>query len=157
MIFSGRNATTLVMVAIFGGACLIALTLPGQAAFMPLLVGIPGLLLSLGQLALDVLGHGGPSEKAEADMAAAAKDRSKGRSEAVMFGWLALFTGGLLAFGFLIAGPILVFLFVRFAGRAGWWQAAFAGVCTFVVMWGIFVWLLEMPIFEGLVGGWLGL
>jgi hypothetical protein len=156
MILSGRNATTLVMIAIFAGACLMALTLPGQAAFMPLLVGVPGLLLSLGQLVLDITGHGGPSEKSEADMARAATDRSKGRSEAVMFGWLGLFTVALIAFGFLIAGPILVLLFVRIASRAPWWQAIVAGLATLLVIWGVFVWLLGMPIFEGLLLAWLG-
>jgi hypothetical protein len=154
---SGRNATTLVMVAIFGGACLIALGLPSKAAFMPLLVGIPGLLLSLAQLAVDNLGHGTGTEGTETEMAAAAANRRRGRSEAQMFGWLTAFTLGLLGFGFLLGGPVLVVLFVRFATRSSWPNAFFAGAGTLAVLYGSFNLLLGLPLFEGLLAGWLGL
>lgn len=143
--FDARKLVTLVMLAIFTGAVLIALTLPSQAAFMPFLVGIPGILLCLAQLFIDFTSPPAPRK----DKAKASADDAQ--SEAQMFLWLALFTGVLIGFGFLCGGPILVLLFVRFSSRDSWLNAAFAGSGTWCVLYGVFHVLLGLRLFPGLI------
>lgn len=144
------------MLALFAGVCIFALPLPSKAAFMPLIIGVPGTILCAFQLAFDIrrkYGHGPstePSKGAEKTTEAA----TDGHSELVMFAWLGLFTILLLAFGFVIGGPVSVALFVRFASRDSWLNALFAGAGTFAVLFGIFIWLLKLTLFPGAIS-WL--
>jgi|GEM_PF-1062618 len=148
MILNARFLTTLVMFALFVGACILALSLPTKAAFMPLLIGVPGALLCGAQLILDLRrGPDAPKEPVEEAGDASAQ------SEAQAFVWLALFSVALIGFGFVYGGPIIVGLFVRFSSRDSWKNAGIAAAGTFIVLWGIFIWLLELSLFEGLILG----
>jgi len=143
MTFDGRTATTLAMLALFAGACLLALGLPQKAAFMPLLIGIPGVILCLWQLILDLRRAPKTEEKdAKPD---------EGRSELEIFLWLGAFSVGLIGFGFVVGGPLVVFAFVRFSSGESTLNAFFAAAGTFAVIWGVFIWLLELPLFQGLI------
>lgn len=146
MTFDGRIATTLAMLALFVGACFLAWGLPQKAAFMPLLIGIPGVILCLWQLILDL-------RRAPAEPEASADDEAdtRGRSEAEVFLWLVGFTVAMIGFGFVVGGPVIVFAFVRYASRESTMNALFAAAGTFAVTWGVFIWLLELPLFQGLV------
>ena len=146
MTFDGRTATTAVMLIIFLLACVFALSLPQKAAFMPLLVGIPGVLLCAAQLVVDL------RRRPSADKVTEAKDTSDGgRSELEVFIWLGLFAVALIGFGFLIGGPLIVAAFVHFSSRETWQNALFAGAGTFAALYGIFIWLLEIRLFPGLI------
>lgn len=149
MTFDGRKATTLFMLALFVGSSLVALGLPAKAAFMPLLVGIPGALLCAAQLVLDF--RSGESEgRSKADDA-----ESAGKTETEMFVWLLLFAASILCFGFVVGGPLIVTLFVRAGSQESWPRAVFAGAGTFAVLYGVFIWLLELSLFNGFVLDWL--
>lgn len=147
----GRIATTLVMLAIFAGMSLIALGFPEKAAFTPLLVGIPGVVLCLAQLAIDLTGRAkaaGPGNDEGLDDRAG--DAISGR-EWFMFVWLAVFTVAIVGFGFHVGGPLVVFLYIRFGEREPWLNALIAGAGTFLVVWLVFTKLLELPLFGGLL------
>lgn len=149
MTFDGRKATTLFMLVLFIGSSLLALALPAKAAFMPLLVGIPGSLLCAAQLVLDFR-NGAAESRGKPD-----DDESAGKSETEMFVWLLLFTATILGFGFVIGGPLIVTLFVRAGSQESWPRAIFAGAGTFAVLYGVFIWLLELSLFNGFVLDWL--
>jgi len=136
------------MLALFAGASAMALEMPRQAAFMPLLVGVPGMLLCLWQLVLDL--RRPADAPADDDKPKKAGAPAPARSEAEVFGWLALFTGAILGFGFLIGGPIIVTAFIRYSSRESWLNAVFAGLGTLAVLYGVFGHLLELSLFEGL-------
>jgi hypothetical protein len=68
-----------------------------------------------------------------------------------MFFWLAAFFAGVMAFGFLYAAPVLVFAFMRFGQKESWPVALAGGVGTWVILYGIFTWMLELFLFEGLL------
>jgi hypothetical protein len=68
-----------------------------------------------------------------------------------MFLWLALFLAGILAFGFLYATPVLVFAFLRFGERESWTVAAIGALGAWLILYGVFVQLLELFLFEGLL------
>jgi hypothetical protein len=149
MMFDMRKTVTLVMLGIFTGAVLIALTLPSQAAFMPFLVGIPGMVLCAAQLVIEFT-------TAEDAPKASQKDGfDDSRTEAQMFAWLGIFTAFLIGIGFQWGGPIVVALFVRYGSRDTWGNACFAALGTFAVLFGVFVWLLELHLFQGLLIEWL--
>ena len=150
MTFDGRKATTLFMLVVFVGACLIAIGLPGKAAFMPLLVGIPGSLLCAVQLLLDFRSDAAGKPAGEGDI-----DEDAGKSETEMFVWLLLFTGAIVGFGFIVGGPLIVTLFIRASSQESWPRAIFAGAGTFAVLYGVFLWLLELSLFRGFVIEWL--
>lgn len=143
MTFNARTATSLVMFLLFAGACLIALDLPQKAAFMPLLVGIPGAILCLWQLILDLRrAPDAPPDRDEAE---------EGRSETEVFLWLGGFAVAIIGFGFIVGGPLIVAAFVRLSSGESWKNAIVAGAGTFAVIYGVFILLLELPIFQGLV------
>ena len=146
MTFNGRTATTLVMFLIFAGACLMALALPAKAAFMPLLIGVPGALLCAAQLIIDLRrAPDAPPEPEDTETTDAAQ------TELQAFIWLGLFFGVLLCFGFIVGAPLIVIAFIRFSSRDTWQNALFAGAGTFAVMYGVFIWLLELSLFQGLI------
>jgi len=144
--FDARKITTLVMLGLFTGATFLALSLPAKAAFMPFLVGIPGMLLCLAQLVIDFR----TDNRVEDAAVGQGKDEGS-RSEVQMFLWLGLFTVALVGFGFVWGGPIIVMLFVRFSSKDTWLNAFFAGAGTFATLFGVFVWMLELKLFPGLV------
>lgn len=144
MIPDGRILTTLAMLGLFGAAIGLALALPSKAAFMPLLIGVPGFVLCAVQLVLDI-------RKRRATPAGAAPPQDAGRSEVEVFVWLGLFSLALLGFGFVLGGPIVVAAFVRFSSRESRFNALVAGLGTLAVLWGVFIWLLELSLFRGLV------
>jgi len=135
------------MFAIFAGVCAMAWSLPAKAAFMPLLIGVPGAILCAAQLVIDL------RRKPELDVRENPRPGgSEGaRSEAEVFIWLALYTGAILGFGFVVGGPIIVGAYVKFSGRECWRNALFAAGGTFAVLYGVFIWLLEFSMFQGLV------
>jgi hypothetical protein len=145
MTFDGRTLTTLFMFLIFAGACFIALGLPQKAAFMPLLVGIPGALLCLWQLVLDL--RRAPEEPKQSKE----EKPEDSSSELEAFFWLGAFSVAIIGFGFLVGGPLIVTAFIRYSSRESWRNAIFAGVGTFALIWGVFIWLIELPLFDGLV------
>ena len=57
----------------------------------------------------------------------------------------------LVGFGFVIGGPVIVTAFVRYSSRDSWKNALFAGAGTFAVLFGVFIWLLELSLFPGLI------
>lgn len=145
MTFNGRTATTGVMLVLFVGASIMAASLPSKAAFMPLLFGIPGIILCLWQLILDL-------RRAPDTRSRSSKEVSDdSRSELEVFVWLGLFSVALIGFGFVLGGPVVVTAFVRFSSRDTWQNALFAGAGTFAVIFGVFIWLLGLPMFQGLI------
>lgn len=147
MSISSRILTAAVMLAIFAGMTAIALGFPAQAQLMPLLIGIPGTLMALVQLIREVRAPAEPPPVAEAAFEA----RQEERRERKMFFWLALFLAGILAFGFLWATPVLVFAFLRFSERESWAVAATGAVGAWLVLYLVFVKMLELFLFEGLL------
>lgn len=164
-----QNPMTYVMIAIFGIMLYVASTYPAEARFMPFVVGIPALLLCFLQLFLDLRATDAKTrdnrsemEKAEArvlqmtgrqmefeaaDIAPAftvsenptAVVRSR---ELLIWGYLLAFMGGILVFGFYVAVPLFLLIYLiceagfRLA-RAVVFSAIGAGVMLGALTWGL--------------------
>ena len=137
----GRILVSAIMLGAFAIAVGLSFTYAPEARFLPLVIGIPGLLLSAIQFVKEL------REKHSEPVVT----RDEHRREARMFAWFIAFVGGLVLFGFLYAGPTLVAAYLYFSGREKWYVALGAAVFAWVILYGVFDWFLGLPLFEGLV------
>lgn len=124
---------------------------PYIAKLMPVYVAaIPGALLALVQLYRDITGwekRRGPDEGGlDMDEVSTSKldKRTEMRRTLAFFSW---FIGGALAIwllGIVIALTALVLLYALVEGREKWWVSLAAGAGAFLLVWGLFEYLLEM-------------
>lgn len=162
---------TLIMLIIFTTMVLISLGYPAGARFMPLVVGIPGILMCLGQLVMDWFAthktkadkyfhseHRAGEHKLEEFPTAVHEEHSP---EEVEFGpetlkdelkiWLYFlcFMAGVLVFGFLLSVPVLVALYLwREANVRLYGALISAAVCTGAMHF-MFEWLLRFQMHPG--------
>jgi len=141
----GRILVAGVMLLIFTVMVGVAFTFPGEARFLPLVIGIPGLALSLAQFVIELRG------KDAEEKTFTAGDRS---AELRMFGWFAVFIFGIILFGFPYAGPIIVALYLHFSWGEKWYVSLGAAAFAWAILHGIFDYVLGLPLFEGLVYEW---
>ena len=144
MLLSARGWFTLVMLAIFIAMVAIAWGYPPDARFLPLVIGIPGIVLSIGQLALDVRGE---EEKAAAEPPRAPVVRR----EAAMFGSFFALVAGVVLFGFWLTIPAFIFVFLVLHERErAWFALLLAGAGT-AVFYLIFERMMSIGVHEGLL------
>lgn len=148
MTLNGRIVTTLVMLTVFAGMSVMATGYPAKARFLPLLVGIPGTVMCLAQLLVDI--RRTLQERAVAG-AARTGDAVEWRREAKMLLWLGIFFAGIVAFGFLYAAPVIVAAYLKLAEKESWVTSLAAGLGAWLILYVVFVRLLELYVFEGLV------
>ena len=144
MIFEGRIAISAIMLAIFAGMVGYAVTFPPEARTLPWVIGIPGLVLCIAQLVTEIRNR--PEKKI---------DPAETRRELVMFGWVAAFIIGVLLFGFILAGPVLLAAYLWFDWREPPRVIAISAAICFAILYGVFERALGMDLFAGLVTGWL--
>jgi hypothetical protein len=131
---------------------------PNIAKIMPVYVAaIPGLLLVLVQLyreATDWEGRrGGSSGGIDMDEVYETKldKKTEFRRTVTFFAW---FIGGALGIwllGIVIALPLLVFLYALVEGREKWGISLIMAGCTYLLMWGLFEYMLESRWPQGLL------
>jgi len=140
----GRILTSVIMVAIFAIAVGLSFTFAPEARLLPLVIGIPGLILSVAQLIKELREKGVPVVTTE-----------EHAREFRMFVWFFTFVGGLVLFGFPYAGPLLVAAYLYISGGEKWYVALAAAAIAWGILYGVFEWFLGLPLFEGLVYQWL--
>lgn len=140
----GRTITAGIMFAIFAVMVGLSLTYEPDARFLPLVIGVPGLVLAALQLAVEL--------RAAPEGKFTASDR---RAELAMFGWFVLFCAGIVIFGFPYAGPVLVAAYLYLSWNEKWYVCLGAGVFAWAVLYGVFEQILGLPLFEGLAYQWI--
>jgi hypothetical protein len=112
---------------------------------MPLLVGIPAIVLCLLQIALDLTRQGRTAAKTALLLA----------EERPVVVWLLAFFLGIIVFGFAYGAPPLVAAYLYFAGRERPLVAIAGGAFSIVVLSFVFEKLLKIQLFEGLIVAFL--
>jgi hypothetical protein len=102
---------SLVMLAIFVAMVAVAATYPEETRLLPLVIGIPGIVLCLVQVVID----GIAARRTGVDTALS--PTPKAIRETVLLGWFLGFLLAVLFFGFLIAAPVMIFAFLYFDQR----------------------------------------
>jgi hypothetical protein len=152
---NGRVLTAIVMLGIFLIMTLLALDFPTKARLMPLLIGIPAVLLGLVQLIIEYravaleLTEGGKQVDVEKD----GKEGKKDEKQMIM--WITVFFITILSLGFIYAAPILVFSFLYFGSKESMKIALISSASTWLLMFIIFVEWFKISLFEGLIPLWL--
>ena len=177
---TGKIGMSLVMLAIFTVMVGMATQYPPQARFMPFVIGIPGIVMCLIQLVLEIRAarsgakddDDGKSEiqKAEEEVARItgrkmdfreAEDASaliveesregRGRRETVMWACFLGLIGGILLFGFWISVPIFILAFLRFYAERTWRFSLLLTAVATTIFYCAFVLGLKVILHEGFV------
>lgn len=145
-----RANLTFFFLAVFLGAALMGWEWPNIAKIMPVYVAaIPGLLLVLVQLYRDATEWEGRQKGAsggiEMDEVYDVKlDKKIERRRTLMyFSWFIGGAIGIWLLGIVIALPLLVFLYTLIEGREKWITSLIMAACTYLLIWGLFEYMLE--------------
>ncbi|AMB85091.1 hypothetical protein AWM79_07125 [Pseudomonas agarici] len=145
--YNGQVLTALAMAGFFLATTAIAFSFPPQARLLPLMVGVPGSILGLAQLYLELHKVVAPTDNN------AKKDMQK--KEAEMFLWIFTFFIGILFFGFVYAAPVLIFGFLYLYKKEKVKVAIVSAIGIWLLLFGLFEKLFEIPLFPGLILEWL--
>jgi hypothetical protein len=131
-----------------------------QARLYPYAIGIPMVILAIIQLILDLKGvrakqtsDGAPVDfqfSSDVDPAVAR------RRTLNIFAWILGFFVGIVVLGFTITIPVLVFSYLKFQSGESWTLSIILSICAWLIFYGLFVRLLNLPFPEGLIFTWLG-
>jgi hypothetical protein len=139
--FTSTVALSLTFLLIFSSAAIVAwLNYPPEAASMPLIIGGVGAVLSLLQLIVELRVSRGAYEE-QIDL----------RKDVPIYLWVWSFVIGVVAFGFVLAAPVMLFAYLRFRSHESWWLSLLLPLAVLALLHGLFQLALGVPLFEGLV------
>jgi hypothetical protein len=156
-----NNLFTYFLFFIFLVATVAGWSWPYIAKLMPVYVAaIPGLILVVAQLARDAFGKvpvadtSGGSIDMDEVYNVQLESKVEIRRTLLFFGW---FIGGALGIwllGIVIALPVLVLLYTLIEGKERWTTALVMTACTYLLIWGLFEYMLETRWPAGLLFGY---
>jgi len=149
----------LFLLVIFAVAIFSGWDWPNIAKIMPVYVAaIPGLIMVSIQLVREMTGWETTKNTAGMDMdqvSDAQLDKATERRRTFLF--FAWFIGGALGIwllGIVITLPLLVFLYALVEGGEKWYTSLILGACAYLLIWGLFEYMLETRWPPGLLFGW---
>jgi len=146
ILFKGRVVTALIMFAVFLIMTGMAFSFPEKARLMPLMIGIPGVILGFAQLIMEI--RTALTEAIQEPKEGIEQER---KDELQMLLWIFLFFIFILCFGFIYASPLLVAGFLYVAKSESLKTAIIGGIATWAVLYGFFETWFQIPLFPGLV------
>ena len=143
----------ILIMAVAGYAAFSAIAWPLKTALFPLVISIPLFVLAAAEVACVVLEGArvslpgdSPARPAEAASRAAARSRAL-----VATGWIVGFFVLILLFGFLVAVPLFVFLYLKLQSREGWVLSIVFTAIVWAAFYGLFDYTLHLPFGSGLL------
>jgi hypothetical protein len=122
-----------------------------KARRLPLVVGIPGVMLAAVEVAKGTRlkrRAPEPKESTVVEQEAGAVERQRGPLMAI--GWVVLLVGMIWVFGFFIAIPVHTFLFMR-TRKESWGLTLFIAAIGFAVLYFLFDMTLNLELYPGLI------
>jgi hypothetical protein len=150
-----REPDTLVaalVLALAAAMVAAALTYPAEANRVPLVVGVPAMLLAAWQLFREVAagrdnGHAAPLEGGDTGRLA------RGEGKAIL--WILLFVGCVLAGGFIVGATVAVMVTYRVWLRESWRVTALGGLIALLITYVGFERLLGLILYRGWLAVWI--
>lgn len=152
--FKGSHLMNLCMVVIAVGVVLTATKWPLKTSIFPIVVGIAVFFMAFAELMLSLFGREERGKKQSAIDFKLSENVDKAvalRRTLLTFGWIIVFYLFILFFGFSIAIPLFVFLYLKLQGRERWGISIIMTFSSWLFFRGLFVWLLHTPLEDGLV------
>ncbi len=148
MLANGKVIMSLVMLAIFVGMVGMATAYPAKASLLPFVIGIPGVVLCLIQVVIEVTqartsGHDGPIVPADT-----LADPVIKQEVALIFYATGLILG-ILFLGFWLAIPIFLVAFLRYRERESWTFTLAMTASGWVVLFVLFDTILGILVHQG--------
>jgi len=148
----------LFLLVVFAVAIVSGWSWPDIAKIMPVYVAaIPGAIMILIQIYRDATGWEASHKAGGMDMDESGEDKldeaTARRRTLAFFAW---FIGGALGIwliGIVYALPLLVFLYARLQGEEKWPASLITGGCAYLMIWGLFEYMLETRWPAGLLFG----
>jgi hypothetical protein len=158
MKYRGKHLMNFCLMIIAVGVIITAMKWPFRTAFFPLMVSIFLFFGAMADLLLDLFGSKEAATKQGVVDFQLSEDIDPAlatRRTLVAFAWIIGFFLFILLFGFIIAVPLMVFLFLKVQAKEKWGISLLLTGSAFVFFYGLFVWLLDTPFSEGWILGGL--
>lgn len=139
---SGAAVFSAALAAAAAYAVFTALRWPPKAALFPLVMGIPLLVLALAQMVIELR----EPQRVEGPPGA-------GWAALAILAWMAAFIAAVLLIGFPLAVPLLIFSYLRVAGRESWPLSIALAAAAWGIFHLLFQKLLHFPFEAGLLTG----
>ncbi len=159
MSVDGKVMMSLAMLTIFTGMVGMALTYPPETRLLPLVIGIPGILLGLIQVGVEIRDA---RRKAGSALGDETGEHGTGTEESVppativkreivLLAYLVALAVSILLFGFWLTIPVFVIVFLRAHERESWRLTLGLSLGAWAVLYLIFDRLLEIILHQGFV------
>jgi hypothetical protein len=158
---------SLFMSLFFAVIIILSLGYPEDARLVPLVVAIPGIVLSLVQLVFDLIGRPDKpqtdvenKDKGYSEMAEQYKmeeeeisPKEERKREWLMVFWIVFFLVIILLFGFWISIAAILLLFTRLYGKESWKTTLILTATGWLSIYLVFWVILQVPLFGGFLFG----
>lgn len=136
----GRIVISGLMLGIFVAMVGMAFTFAPGARMLPLVIGIPGVILTAMQFYTELRSK--ESKRASSEHV---------KREMTMIGWFLIFVVGILCFGFIYGAPVLIASYLYFSWKEKWYTALISMALAYVVLNFVFQEFIGIILFEGLI------
>jgi hypothetical protein len=148
-------ALALGVMAVSGYGVIAAWFWPWKAALFPLVIGIPLFVLSATEAAWVLFGKTERAEVQDFQLARDVPEREVVRRSAGAAAWIVGFFAAIVLFGFAVAVPLFVFLYLRLQANEGWIFSAVLTAAVWALFYGLFDRLLHLPFPAGWAFTWI--
>jgi Tripartite tricarboxylate transporter TctB family len=148
-------ALALGVMAVSGYALIAAWFWPWKAALFPLVIGIPLFVLAAAEAAWVLLGRTERAEVQDFQLTRDVPEREVVRRSAMAAAWIVGFFAAIVLFGFAVAVPLFVFLYLRLQANEGWIFSAVFTAAVWAFFYGLFDRLLHLPFPAGWALTWI--
>ena len=150
MRYRARMLFTLSVVAVSACAVISASDWPLGTRLFPWVIGIPVLILSLIQLAIEFnqtrrIGNPVKEDTGDLQVDLSMSSVVVARKAGNFFAWLLGFFLCIWIFGFFVAVPLYGFLYLKVQAKEGWWLSLALTLGGFIFFVGLFDHILHLP------------
>ena len=122
-----------------------------RAGLFPWVIGIPTLILAIGQLFRDLASRKAKTGAEGFDPHAQVDPKLAWQRTIAIAIWIIGCFLAIWIFGFSIAVPLVIFLYLKVGSKESWAISVTVTVCVWLFFWGLFEKLLNVPFPEGLL------
>lgn len=142
-------ALALAIMALSAWGVLGALDWPWKAKLFPLVIGVPLFCLATAEALWVIFGKGDAAAAADFKLSEGQPRDVVQRRTALAAGWILGFFALILLFGFPLAVPAMVFVYLKLQGKEGWLFATAFTIAVWAFFYGLFDLLLHLHFPEG--------